>query len=177
MKSANDQPLPDDVHRIRQHEEMKDRVRKDVHQEIQESVDSRTPEEKSQVAAVADQMKSKAIGEIGRTEAELERAKRYTMAGRIIDFLFYLAYSLIGMEIILSMLGARASSGFKQFLDTVTAPLLAPFRGLLFDPGVGPFRLMLSYIFALVFFVFLQFAIRRFLRLMAGSPAAGASSN
>jgi uncharacterized protein YggT (Ycf19 family) len=176
MKSTNDAPLPDDIHRIEQHENMKDRLRKDVHQEIQESVDSRTPEEKSKVAAVADQMKSKAIGEIGRTEAELDRAKKFTLIGRVVDFLFYLAYSLIGMEIVLSMMGARSSSGFKQFLDTVTAPLLAPFRGLLFDPGVGPFRLMLSYIFALVFFLFLQFAIRRFLKLMAGSPAASGGS-
>lgn len=70
MKSTNDTPLPDDVHRIQQHEDMKDRLRKDVHQEVQDSADSRTSEEKSKVAAVADQMKSKAIGEIGRTEAE-----------------------------------------------------------------------------------------------------------
>ncbi|MBK5257680.1 MAG: YggT family protein, partial [Vicinamibacteria bacterium] len=63
--------------------------------------------------------------------------------------------------------GARQASGFKRFLDTLTWPLLAPFKGLMPDPAVGSMQLMLSYIVALVVFLLLHMAVNGLLRLFA----------
>ena len=79
----------------------------------------------------------------------------------------FVIYGLIGLEIILELLGAREGAGFKQFIDVLTAPLLAPFRGLLPAPSVGPMQLMLSFIFALVVYMFLHLAINGLLRMAA----------
>jgi len=85
----------------------------------------------------------------------------------LLNYMFFLLYGLITMEILLELFGAREESEFKIFLDTITAPFLAPFHGLLFDPQVGPFRLMLSFIFALFFYLLVHMALRGFLRLIA----------
>jgi uncharacterized protein YggT (Ycf19 family) len=74
---------------------------------------------------------------------------------------------LIGLEIGLELLGARQSSGFKRFLDTVTTPILGPFRGLLPDPAVGSLQLMLSYVAAFAVYVIIHQAVKRLLRLFA----------
>ncbi len=70
------------------------------------------------------------------------------------------------------LLGARQSSGFKRFLDAVTTPILAPFRGLMPDPSVGSFQLMLSYVVAAVVYFLLHKAVKRLLRIVAGPTSA-----
>ncbi len=85
---------------------------------------------------------------------------------QVIDYVFFLVYSLIGLEIVLDLLGARESSGFKRFLDAVTWPLLAPFRGLLPTPSVGPAQLVLSYVAALAVYAILHQAIKRLVRIL-----------
>lgn len=72
---------------------------------------------------------------------------------------------MIGLEIALELFGARQSSSFKRFLDTVSAPFLGPFRGLMPDPAVGSLQLMLSYIVALVVYCLLHAALNRLMRL------------
>ncbi len=56
---------------------------------------------------------------------------------------------------------------FKRFLDTVTWPVLGPFRGLMPDPKMGSMQFMLSFIVALVAYVLLHWAVTGFLRLFA----------
>ena len=99
-------------------------------------------------AAAAGALKQKAVREIGDTEAELTRGRSAARASQIIDYLFYLAYGIIGLAIALEAIGARESAGFKQFIDTLVTPLVTPFRGIMPDPGVGSFQLMLSYVVA-----------------------------
>ena len=81
--------------------------------------------------------------------------------------MFFVIYGLIGLEIILELLGARENAGFKRFLDAITLPLLAPFKGLLPTPSMGPMQLTLSFIFGLVAYMFLHLAINGILRMMA----------
>jgi uncharacterized protein YggT (Ycf19 family) len=165
MKSE-DKVAIDESNRIQQHEEIKKHLREGIHQEIGKAADAIQPDEKARLQDAATGLKDKAIKEVDQTEHELERTKTIGRVSQIIDYIFYIIYSLISLEIILDLFGARSSSGFKQFMDTVSTPFLAPFRGLLFDPGVGPFRLMLSYIFALFFFFLLHVGINRLLRLI-----------
>jgi uncharacterized protein YggT (Ycf19 family) len=83
------------------------------------------------------------------------------------DYVFFVIYGLIGLEVVLELFGARQASAFKRFLDTVTWPLLGPFRGLMPDPAVGSMQLMLSYVVALVVYALLHMALNGLLRLFA----------
>ena len=67
-----------------------------------------------------------------------------TRLSQVGDYVFFVIYGLIGLEIVLQLFGARQASGFKRALDSVTLPLLGPFRGLMPDPALGSMRLMLS---------------------------------
>ncbi len=98
---------------------------------------------------------------------DADRARTTTRVMQVIDYVFFLVYSLIGLEIVLDLLGARESSGFKRFLDAVTWPLLAPFRGLLPTPAIGPAQLMLSYVAALAVYAILHQAIKRLVRILS----------
>lgn len=156
----------DDSRKIAQHEAVKEEVRSEVNAEISLNANQLTEADQAKAKAVAANLKDKAIREVVGTENEIERARGVARVSQVVDYVFYLAYGIITLEIVLELLGARESSGFKQFIDTVSAPLLAPFRGLMADPSRGPFRLMLSYIIALVVYLLLHLAVNGALRLM-----------
>jgi len=63
-------------------------------------------------------------------------------------------------------------AGFKQFIDAIATPFLAPFKGLMPTPGVGSFRLMLSYIVALAVYVLLHMAVNGLFRLVVHRKTA-----
>lgn len=88
---------------------------------------------------------------------------------RFLDLGFWFLYGLILLQIALEAMGAHDSSGFKQFLDTVTGPVLAPFHGLLDDPAVQDHQVMLSYICALVVYALLQSGIKRLIAAITES--------
>jgi uncharacterized protein YggT (Ycf19 family) len=169
---AQDKLAADEARRIAQHERIKEKLEQDVHDDITQRAQAQSPAERAQHDAVAAELKRKAAREVVDTEAEVDRARRSARFSSVADYVFFLIYSLIGLEIALELLGARESSGFKSFLDAVTMPILAPFRGLMPDPSVGSFQLMLSYIIALVVYFILHQAVKRLLRMVAGQPSA-----
>ncbi len=118
-------------------------------------------------AAVAARLKETAIADVGERETNLQRSRGAARLSQVIDYVFFVIYGLIGLEIVLELLGAREGAGFKKFLDAITLPLLAPFKGLLPTPSLGPMQLMLSFIFGLVAYMFLHLAINGILRMMA----------
>jgi YggT family protein len=46
---------------------------------------------------------------------------------------------LCGVRFVLRLLGASTASQFVTFVYGVSAPLVAPFRGIFPEPGTGPF--------------------------------------
>jgi uncharacterized protein YggT (Ycf19 family) len=161
-----DTPLAtDEARRVAQHEAVKGEVREKVHEEISREAEEVTPAEHVKAEALAESLKQKATREVADTETEIERGKAFARVSQVVDYLFYLVYGLIGLEIALEALGANDSAGFKRLVDTVAAPFLAPFRGLMPNPGVGRFRFMLSYVIALVVYVLLHLAANGLLRL------------
>jgi len=153
----------DEARRIAQHESVKSEVREKVHAEIARQTDERSP---AGAEALAESLKQKAVREVATTESELDRAQSAARASQVVDYLFYLVYGIIGLEIVLNAIGARQSAGFKQFIDAIATPLLAPFRGLMPTPGVGSFRLTLSYIVAVAVYVLLHMAVNGLFRLI-----------
>jgi uncharacterized protein YggT (Ycf19 family) len=123
--------------------------------------------EKAEIESVAHELKHKAIHEVFDNESEVARARTVARISQVVNYVFGLIYGLIGLLIALDLMGARESSGFKQLINLLTAPFLAPFRGLMPDPRVGNFRLMISYIIGLIVYALLHLAIRGLLRLAA----------
>lgn len=99
----------------------------------------------------------------GGSDAQRQRSilRNVSRGVRFLDLAFWFLYGLILLQIALEAMGARDASGFKQFLDAVTGPFLAPFRGLLDDPTVQDHQIMLSYICAMVVYALLQTGIKR----------------
>ena len=156
----------DEQRRTDQHETVKERLRNQVDSEIQRRSDTSAKEE-SEIDSVAHQLKHKAIHEVAATEGEISRARQSARISQVVNYVFGLIYGLIGLLIALELMGARESSGFKQFIDTVTMPLVAPFKGLMPDPRVGNFQLMLSYVIGLAVYGLIHLAVRGLLRLTA----------
>jgi uncharacterized protein YggT (Ycf19 family) len=156
----------DEEQRVAKHEEVKEKLRGEVHQEIQQQVDALRGADEEKVGSVARELKHNALEEVRRTDLELSRSKGAARIAQIVDYVFLVIYGLIGLQVFLTLIGARPHNAFKHFLDVVTAPILAPFKGLLPDPSVGPFRLMLSYVIAAFVYFLLQLAIRGVLRLV-----------
>lgn len=169
----NDEKLAaDEARRIAQHESVKGEVREKVQAEISRKADQVTPAERAGAAALADSLKRDAVREVETTELELDRAKTFARASQVVDYLFYLVYGIVGLEIALEGFGARDSAGFKRLVDTVAAPLLAPFQGLMPDPGVGRFRFMLSYLAALMVYMLIHAAVNGLFRLFVQRKTA-----
>ncbi len=176
LRSANlepgtDQVAEDEARRIAQHGAVKAKLERDVHERIQTEAASTNAAERSEVRSVAAGLKHNATTEVGESESELQRARKATRGSQFIDYGFFLLYGLIGLEVVLELLGARQSSGFKRFLDTLTSPFLSPFKGLMPDPTVGSMQLMLSYVVGLVVYMLLHMAINGLLRMFAQKKA------
>jgi uncharacterized protein YggT (Ycf19 family) len=162
----NDRIGADERRRIEQLEQVKGDARDEVHREIKERTDRVEPQDREQVEDVARGIKHRAVREVAMSEAELARARTGARISQVVDYLFFLLYAVIGLQIALELLGAREGSGFKQFMNAITAPFLAPFKGLMPDPAVGSSQLMLSYIIGLVVYFLVHMAINGALRLL-----------
>ena len=163
----HDEIAVEEARRAARHERLKGRLEKTVGEGIADKAARSSAAEEAELESVASGLKRQAAAEVRETETELQRGRRLARVGQVVDYLFFLAYSLIGLEIGLELVGARQSNGFKQFLDAATFPLLRPFRGLVPDPSIGSLQLMISYVVALVVYALLHLALKKLLRLLA----------
>ena len=115
-------------------------------------------------------MRERAVSEIEDTDREIQRGRKASRAGQIVDYIFGLVYSLLALEIVLELIGARESNAFRNFVKAITMPLLAPFYALVPDPSAGRFQLRISYLVAVAVYILLHLAIKRFLRLATSRP-------
>src|SRR5262245_11476749 len=118
----------EEAKRMSQYEAVKDDVRGKVHEEIQRRASAQAADDSKSTDVLAESLKQKAVREVATTDAEIERAKGVARVSQISDYLFYLIYGVIGLEIALELLGARDRAPFKQFVDALAAPFLGPFR-------------------------------------------------
>lgn len=165
MTPADDKVRADEQRKLQQHEQVKSEIRDEVHREIKARSEQAAAPDAAQVGTVAHQMKQRAVREVLSSEAELTRSRTLAHLSQVIDYAFYVLYGLIALLIVLELIGAREGSGFKQLLNAVTGPFLAPFKGLMPDPVVGSFQLMTSYIIGLVVYFMLHMAVNGALRL------------
>jgi YggT family protein len=157
----------EEENRLARHEAVKNEINQEVQSEVSREAENLSPQDQHRLAAVGQQLRSKSINEVASTEGELERAKGVARISQVIDYMFYLVYGIITLEIILELLGARDGNAFKRFVDAISAPFLSPFKSLLVDPAAGRFQLRLSFFVALIVYILLHMAINGMLRLFA----------
>lgn len=161
----------DESDRTHRYQAVKGEVRQDLQAEIARRAQEKDEREKAEAAALGEHLKGKAIKELVSTEGELERGRVAARVSQVADYIFFAIYALIGLEILLELLGAR-ETGFKNFIDTLTAPLLVPFRNLLGEPSIGQFQFKLSYVIALVVYMLLHLGVNGLLRMVAHRKTA-----
>lgn len=157
----------DDARRRAQYEKVKRHLGEEVRGEILKDADRIAPAERLKAEQVGDELKRKAIGEVAATEKEIQRGRALARVKQVVDYVFAVVYGLIGLQIFLEAIGAKERAGFKALMNTITAPLLDPFRGLVTDPAVGRFQFMLSFLVALLVYILLHLGIRGLIRLVA----------
>lgn len=88
----------------------------------------------------------------------------------VVDLLFYLVYTGLGLRFVLILLHARPDAGFVRWVNTVTDPLYAPFRDILPTVNVGDdITISLSVAFAFVMYAVLHALVLTLLRVF-GKP-------
>ncbi len=92
---------------------------------------------------------------------------------QVVDYIFYVAYGLLAIRLVLALLAARSGAGFVQFIRAVTDPLYAPFRGIVASPTAeGGYTLALPIVVALVVYALLHAGVNGLLRLLAHRKTA-----
>ena len=87
---------------------------------------------------------------------------------QFIDFIFWLLYSLLVIRLLLVFFSANSWASFVRFVDTITNPFYAPFRGIVASQTVaGSFTLAVPLLVAIVVYALLHLAINKLLRMMA----------
>lgn len=158
----------DEARRAAQYETAKAQVEADVNQEIAARADVSTPREQARVNELAQDFRGKAVNEIADTEREVERGRTVARISQFVDYVFYLIYSLFLIRLVLNLLAANSKSGFVQFINAVTNPMYAPFRGITNSPSTPEGNtLALPIIIAIIAYLLLHLAINGLLRLAA----------
>jgi uncharacterized protein YggT (Ycf19 family) len=156
----------DEQQRVVQHEEIRGAIRDEVRSEVV-SGGPVEPETRAEAHQLARELRKNAYADVANTETELHVARGVARVSQLVDYVFFIIYGIVCLEILLDLLGAHESSGFKRLIDNLSDPLLSPFRGLLNEPARGAYHLRLSYIVGLIVFMFVHFAINGLLRMAA----------
>jgi uncharacterized protein YggT (Ycf19 family) len=158
----------DEARRAAQYETAKAQVEADVSQEIAQRADVSSPREHARVNELAQDFRGKAINEIAETERDVERGRSVARISQFVDYVFYLIYSLFIIRLVLNLLAANSKNGFVQFINAVTNPMYAPFRGITNSPSTPEGNtLALPIIIAIIAYILLHLAINGLLRLAA----------
>jgi uncharacterized protein YggT (Ycf19 family) len=157
----------DEARRAAQHESMKSRVERDVNADIAERAEHATRAEAQEMDKVAGQFRGKAIEEVVGTDREVGRGRSLARISQVIDYVFYVVYTLLAIRLVLALIAARSSSGFVQLIRAVTDPFYALFRGIVASPTAGGSTLVLPIVIAIIVYALLHTGITRLLRLIA----------
>jgi hypothetical protein len=89
---------------------------------------------------------------------------------------FGIIEALVAIRLVLHVLGANPNAGFAQFIDALSAPLVAPFAGLFGNPQSGSSVLELHSIVALVVYALLAWLIGKLVWLMLGESRSAVTT-
>src|SRR5258708_6847890 len=117
---AEDEKLVmDRARQLADQESVKAEVRGRVNSQISREAGNFDPSDLQEASAVGRDLKRRAIVEAVQTENEIDRARAMARISQVIDYVFYVVYGIIGLEIMLDLLGAREANSFKRLLDAL----------------------------------------------------------
>jgi len=154
------------------HAAVKSQVDRDVNAQLAAHAEHTTRAEAAQLEQVAGQFRGKAIDEVVGKDREVRRSRVIARISQVIDYVFFVVYGLLGIRLALSLIAARAGSGFVRFIHAITDPLCSMFNGIVSSPSAGGFTLALPIVIALVVYALLHLGITRLLRLIAHRQTA-----
>lgn len=164
----DDKAAVDEARRAAQHGTMKSQVERDVNAEIAERAEHAAPGEAAKMDHVAGAFRGKAIDEVVGTDREVHRARGLARGSQVVDYLFYVVYSLLAIRLVLELIGARSSTGFVQLIRAVTGPFYAMFRGIVASPASEEGNtLAVPILVAIGAYAVLHVGIKALLRLIA----------
>ena len=162
-----DRLAAEEARREVQHQSIKSRVERDVNAELAARLDRTPPVEARKLEHVAGEFRGKAIDEVVETDREVGRARRVARVSQVVDYAFWVIYSLLGMRLALGLLAARSGAGFVQFIRAATDPLYGPFRGIVPSPTAeGGYTLAVPILIAMLVYAILHAGVNAFLRLL-----------
>lgn len=157
----------EEAQRAANYEAVKSNVESRVDAEIAARANHPTVSESERLENLAGNMRHKAIDEVVETDREVERGRTVARISQIVDYIFFVIYSLLTIRLLLELFGARESAAFVKFIKTVTALFYAPFAGIAPSPSTKEgFTLALPIIVAIVAYMILHLIINQFLRIL-----------
>lgn len=166
MSDETTNALLNEERRLASHQAVRTSIEAEVNARLQSESAELAPAESSELVGVAHELKHHAVQEAVETEHELRQGRTMARIAQVVTYVFYLIYGLIGLQFYLRLMGARAGNGFAQFIASLSWPLLAPFERIVETPSYGKSQLELSYLFALLVYLLLHYAIKGAFRLV-----------
>jgi len=162
---TDDKLIRDEAQRAANYEAIKSGVKSEVGGEIVAEAD-RLPSDR--IENVAQDMRSKAVNEVVQTQHEVDRGRFAARVSQVVDYVFFLIYGLLGLRLLLELMAARENNAFFRFVEGITDPIYAPFRGLVRTVSTPEgFSLEFPIIVAIVVYALLHLAINGILRIIA----------
>lgn len=101
-----------------------------------------------------------------------EKGEHAAVVGlRLVDWVFYVLYGLLGLRFLLALLAASEEAGFTQLVHALTDPFLIPFQGIVASPGVGDSVVDFPVLVAIIAYLVLHLAIRGLIRTIGTASA------
>jgi uncharacterized protein YggT (Ycf19 family) len=100
-----------------------------------------------------------------RTSETRVQTYNYT-AERIVWFVTAVVASLIAIRFVMRLLGASYDAEFVRFIYSITAPLVAPFRGIFPAAGQGAYIIEPESLIAIVIYVLIGWALVALIRIL-----------
>lgn len=158
----------EEAQRAANYEAVKSNVEARVDSEIVANANRATVSENERIESLAGNMRQKAVNEVIETDREIERGRVMARVSQIVDYIFFVIYSLLTIRLLLELFAARESAGFVKFIKSATGLFYAPFAGIMPSPTTKEgFTLALPIIVAIVCYMILHLAINGLLRLFA----------
>lgn len=165
---GDDKLAAEEARRVGQHSAVKSFVEREVGAEVAAEATIPTVTELRREEQVAAGMRRKALDEVVVTERAVEQARGAARVSQYVDYVFYVIYALLAVRIGLALMAGNPEAGFYRFIRAVTAPLYAPFRGIVESPtDPSGHTLALPLVVAIVAYALLHLAINGVLRMMA----------
>jgi hypothetical protein len=168
VPSTDNKLVTDEARRGMQYGSVKAQVEDDVNAEIADQATQAQPADARKIEQVAGTFREHAVDEVVDTEREVHRSRGAARVSQVIDYLFFLVYALLAVRFVLALIAARSTSGFVQFIVTITSPFYAPFENIVGSPRTNEGNTLLwPVLVALAAYMLLHLAINRLLRLLA----------